>query len=125
MKPRGQALVEMALALPVFLILILATMDVWPAIANSIIAKSLSARGARAAAVSLPPDDCPLKVASAIGTPELLFSDLTYTAPCVTGQTFAQGEAVSVTVVVEYHPVMELIWGDPVILTLETTDYGR
>lgn len=126
-KPqRGQALTEAALILPVFLFLVLATMDLWPALADIIVAKQLSARGSRAAAISLPPEDCPTLVANAIGTnPALLFADLSYDSPCYSGQYFAQGEPVTVTVTVEYHPVLSLVWGDPVTLTLSTTDFGR
>ncbi len=123
---KGQALTEAALILPVFLFLVLATMDVWPALANMIVAKNLSARGARAAAVSLPPDDCPTLVDNAIGTNQaLLFADLSYDNPCYSGQYFAQGEPVTVTVTLDYHPVMGIIWGDPVVLSLSTTDFGR
>ena len=121
-RQRGQALVETALVLSLFLLIILATIDIWPAMANLIIAKNLSARGARAAAISLPPDDCPTLVTNAIGTPELFFTDLTYTMPCVSGQTFAQGEPVTVTMMLDYHP---MFWGGTWNLQVETTDFGR
>lgn len=122
MKQRGQALTETALVLSVFLLIILATVDIWPAIADLLIAKNLSARGARAAAVSLPPDDCPTLVANAIGTPDLFFADLTWTVPCASGQVFAQGEAVTVTILLDYHPIF---WGGTWHLQVETTDFGR
>ncbi len=123
---KGQALVEAALILPVFLLLVLATMDLWPALADLIVAKNLSARGARAAAVSLPPDDCPTLVDNAIGTNQaLLLADLSYDSPCYPGQYFAQGEPVTVTIDLTYHPVFSLVWGDPVSLSVSTTDFGR
>jgi len=119
---KGQALVETALILPVFLLIILATIDIWPALADLIIAKNLSARGARAAAVSLPPDDCPTLVTNAIGTPDLLFADLTYTMPCSSGQSFAQGEPVTFALTLDYYPTF---WGGTWTLLVSTTDFGR
>lgn len=119
---RGQALVESALALPILLLVLLATIDIWPAMADVIIAKNLSARAARAAAIALPPDDCNALVTNAIGTPELLFADLTYTNPCASGDYFAQGEPVTVTVSLDYHPGF---WGGTWELNLSTTDFGR
>ncbi len=121
-KERGQAMVESALMLPVLLLILLATIDIWPALGNLVVAKNLSARGARAAAIALPPDDCPTLVANAIGTPDLLFAEMSYTVPCVSGQTFAQGEEIELVVHLDYHPGF---WGGTWSLDLSTTDYGR
>ena len=122
-RQRGQALVEAALIIPLLLLLILSTIDIWPAIADAIIAKNLSARGARAAAIALPPEDCPTLVANAIGTPALLFADFTYTTPCVSGQYISRLAPATVSVTLEYHPSF---WGGTwVIGPISTTDFGR
>lgn len=121
-RQRGQAMTEAALVLSLFLVVILGTVDIWPALADLIIAKNLSARGARAAAIALPPDDCPTLVANAIGTPDLLFADWNFTNPCYSGQYFSQGEPVTVTVTLEYHPGF---WGGTWTLPISTTDFGR
>lgn len=121
-RQRGQALVESALVLSLFLVLILGTIDIWPALADLVVAKNLSARGARAAAISLPPDDCPTLVTNAIGTPELLFADMSFSMPCYSGQTFASGEPITVTVTLDYHPSF---WGGTWTLSVSTTDFGR
>ena len=122
-RQRGQALVEAALIIPLILLLILGTMDIFPAAANVLVAKNLSARGARAAAIALPPEDCPTLVANAIGTPALLFADFTYTTPCVSGQYVPQLAPVTVSVTLEYHPSF---WGGTWIIgPISTTDFGR
>ena len=122
-RQRGQALVEAALIIPLLLLIVLATIDIWPAMADFVIAKNLSARGARAAAIALPPEDCPTLVANAIGTPELFFADWSYDPPCVSGQYISQGAPVTVSITLEYHPGF---WGGTwVIGPISTTDFGR
>ncbi len=109
--------------LPLFLAIVALTIDIWPAMANFAIAKNLSARGARAAAIALPPEDCPTLVANAIGTPELFFADWSYDLPCAPGQYVSQGAPVTVSITLEYHPSF---WGGTwVIGPISTTDFGR
>lgn len=114
----------MALVLPIFLLVVLATVDIWPALADLIIAKNLSARGARAAAVVMPNEDCPLLVESAIGTPKLFMADFTYeiSPNCVLLPTIAQGEEVWVNIDLEYHPSF---WPGPWNFIIVTSDWGR
>lgn len=119
---KAQAFTEAALTLSVFLLLVMGTVDIFPALADLLIVKNLSARAARAAAIALPPDDCPTLVANAIGTPDLLFADFSYTTPCASGETFAQGEPVTVTVTLDYHPGF---WPGPWEIEVSTTDFGR
>ena len=119
---KGQALTEMALVLPVFLLVILSVIDLFPLLADVLVLKAVSARGARAAAISLPPDDCPALVAQAMGTPALLFADWSYIPPCASGQTFASGVPVTLAATLEYHPSF---WGGTWTLPVSTTDFGR
>lgn len=126
-KEGGQALTELALVLPVLLLVLVLSIDVLMLGANALIAKSLTARGARAAALSTVPDgvtSCQVRVADTIGSPQFFLANWSYsTVNCSADPTvgIAQGSEVEVTIDLTYYSS----WLGDLALMVATSDYGR
>ena len=127
-KVRGQALVEMALVLPILLLVLVAASDLLPLAGNALIGKSLTARGARAAALSSRPDgvvSCQTRVSGVVANTPFYLSDWSWSTSsnCSADPTvgIAQGEAIQVYVDLTYHA----LWFGELELSIGTEDYGR
>ncbi|MCK5643876.1 MAG: pilus assembly protein [Gammaproteobacteria bacterium] len=127
-RQRGQSLVEFGMSLPIMLALVFAVFTTFMLAGNLLMAKQMSARGARAASVFLADGSrtCLGDVANAIGDPGLPSASWTHsvTANCDGNPfaTFVSGEPVTVTIDVSFTP----FWGQgswP--LSLSTTDQAR
>ena len=122
-------MVEMGLVLPVIIVFFAVMVDAGPLIADWLIAKQMSARGARAASVYMADGtrDCYQDVIDAVGTPGLLSATWTVEIDpdCTTSPTttFATGLPLYVTVHVTYRT---LFWGDNVWpFEVSTIDQAR
>lgn len=128
-EAKGQSLVEMALIMPILLLVLLGTTDVWLGVADGLIAKHLTARAARGAALSTVPDgvtSCQDRVASLLSGDYFINADWSYTVtncPADPYQGITQGTPVEVSILLDYHP--SFFSGDPWSIQLATTDYGR
>ena len=129
MKQRGQSLVETALVLPILLLILVGSTDVFLGAADVAIAKHLSARAARGAALSTMPDgvtSCQARVDSLLTGEYFLLADWSYTVtncPTDTKVGILRGSSVTVTITLVYHP--SFLPGDPWNFVVVTTDYGR
>lgn len=76
-RTKGQSMVELGLILPIFIGIIVLTADIFFVASNSVVAKLLTSRGSRAAALSTMTYDisCLTRVTDAIGTPPLFLVD--------------------------------------------------
>lgn len=123
MSKQGQALVEFSLVVVVLIFIVIAMIDIGPALADILVAKQLSAVGARAAAISLA--NCPLDVSNSLGSPAFFFSTWTLDIPvnCTNPASLDPGEPVTVTIQLNYQPIF---WQtEPWLFNLSTTDGGR
>lgn len=129
MRERGQSLVELALTLPILLLLLVGSTDIFMAGADVLIAKHLTARAARGAALSTLPDgvtSCQTRVDSLLSGEYFFMAESSYTmtnCPSDPLQGIVQGSLVTVTMQLTYHPTF--LPGDPWIITITTNDYGR
>lgn len=127
MKNKGQALVEMVLVLPVLLMIVILGIELLFFGSNAFIAKSITARGARAAALSTLPDgvtSCQARVVATVEPLEFFLSDATYTVtncPADPRVGIAQGSQVRVEIDLTYHS----LWLGDMQMTVGTDDYGR
>ena len=128
-RQHGQSLTELALTLPIFLFVLLATTDVFAVAADHLIAKNLSSRAARGAALSTLPDgitSCQDRVSARLAGATFFLADWTYettNCPYDPYVGIMQGTPVSVTINLLYHPMF--LPGDPWALSIQTVDYSR
>ena len=121
-------MVEFALVIVVFMVIIMGLIDFGPVLFDLSAAKQMSARGARAASIYYPDGNrtCRTDVANAIGSPGLLMATWvsSVSANCTNSvfDTIAPGETVQVTVDLEYVP---MFWGETWKFSLSTIDQGR
>ena len=126
---RGQGLVEFALVLPILLLVLVASTDIFMVAANVLIGEHLSARAARGAALSSTPDgvtSCTTRVAGLLSGDYFIMADWDYsTTNCPSNPLsgIARGAPVSVLLTLYHHPTF--LPGDPWIIELEAVDYGR
>ena len=110
-ESKGQGLVEFALLLSLFGIVLLGMIDPAFALFDIAVAKTMSGRGARAAAIYMPDGTrtCYGDVQNALGTPGLIMADwtetVTYNCNSNPLDTHAPGEDVMVEVEVTYRPM--------------------
>ena len=128
MRQKGQGLVEFALILPIAMVVILALLDIAFGLFNYTQAKHITARGARAAALSTMPDgvtSCTARVAPLMDGNNYLLSDSVWdvtNCPSDAMIGIAQGSPVTVTVTLSYSTVF---LPGPWAIVASTTDYGR
>ena len=129
MKQRGQSLVEMALVLPILLLLLVGSADLFGALADVAIAKHMTSVAARGAALSTLPDgitSCQARVDSLMSGDYFFLADWSYTVTNCPSNPFegiVQGSQTSVQIVLNYHPAF--LPGDPWTFNVEAVDYGR
>ena len=129
MKQKGQSLVELALVLPILLLILVGATDIFAAAADVLIAKHLTARAARGAALSTYPDgvtSCRERVDSLMQGEFYFMAESTYSmtnCPTDAQQGIAQGSEVSISLILSYHP--NFLPGDPWMFNVITKDYGR
>lgn len=113
-RQRGQGMVEFALILIVLIIIVAGMIDVAPLMANWFVAKSLSAKGARAAAVYYPDGSrtCYNDVMNSLGSPIFIHASwsVEIDPDCTNSPASVNpsGLPMYVTVSVNYEP---LFWG--------------
>ena len=129
MRQKGQSLVELALTLPILLLVLVGATDIFSAAADLLIAKNLTARAARGAALSTVPDgvtSCQERVDSLMQGEFFLMAESSYivtNCPADQYQGIVQGSEVVVELQLQYHP--SFLPGDPWNIVIHTTDYGR
>jgi Flp pilus assembly protein TadG len=127
-KQRGQGMVEFAMVIVVFMVIVTGLIDLGPVLFDLYTAKQMSARGARAASIYIPDGSrqCRTDVENAVGDPGLLMStwSLSVSNNCSYDPytAIAPGEAVLVTVDLTYVP---MFWDATWDFQLSTVDQGR
>ena len=138
-KRKGQGLVEFALIIPIFMVVIMGVFDLFPLLGNLYAAKQMSARGARAASVWKYDDSqtCINDVNEAVGDPWLWSAEwqLEMIGDCDdTGSLRAAltGDPMTVKIEVTYTPLILGGFGWPPkdtasswTFTVQTTDQAR
>ena len=113
-KQKGQSLVEFALVIVFYMLIITGIVDIAPLLGNLYVAQQMAHRGARAASIYLADGthSCYQDAVNAIGNPILMSatwtSDISANCDSNVLDTHAPGEIVSVRIVVDYTP---LFWG--------------
>ncbi len=127
-KQAGQGMVEFALVIVGFMMIVMGLIDLGPVLFDLSTAKQMSARGARAASIYIPDGNrqCRTDVENAVGNPGLLMStwSLSVSGNCNNDPytAIAPGEAVLVTVDLTYVP---MFWDATWEFHLSTVDQGR
>jgi len=126
----GQALVEFALVIVLYMIIILGMVDVAPLLFNVYTAKQMAHRGARAASIYLADGSrsCYNDAIAAIGNPWLLNASwspsVSWNCTSSPFDTLAPGEEVTVSILVDYTPLF-LQSAGPLYFTAYAIDQAR
>ncbi len=110
-KGEGQSLVELALLLPVLILILAAALDVGRAFQTYIVVINAAREGARYA--TLYPDD-PQAIRDQVIN-EAATSNIDLSSSAVVIEIGAPGEPVTVTVTYNFEPIMGQIFGGPTI----------